>query len=43
MCLVKSYKFPRRAQEDIICFKKLLCDNDLFITYFMGEPITSSI
>ena len=43
MCLVKSYKFLRRAQEDIICFKKLLYDNDLFITYFMGEPITSSI
>lgn len=43
MCLVKSHKFPRRAQEDIICFKKLLCNNDLFITYFMGEPITSPI
>ena len=43
MCLVKSHKFPKRTKEDIICFKKLLCDNDSFITYFIGEPITSSI
>lgn len=43
MCLVKSHKFPKRAKEDITCFKKLLCDNDSFFTYFMGEPITSSI
>lgn len=43
MCLVKSHKFPKRAKEDIICFKKLLCDNGSFFTYFMGEPITSPI
>lgn len=43
MCLVKSHKFPKRAKEDIICFKKLLCDNNSFFTYFIGEPITSPI
>ena len=43
MCLVKFHKFPKRAKEDIICFKKLLCDNGSFFTYFMGEPITSPI
>lgn len=31
MCLVKSHKFPKRAKEDIICFKKLLCDNGSFL------------
>ena len=43
MCLVKSHKFPKRAKEDIICFKKLLCDNGSFFIYFIGEPITSPI
>lgn len=43
MCLVKSHKFPKRAKKDIICFKKPICDNNSFFTYFIGEPITSPI
>lgn len=44
MCLTSKWRFPKRANEDIVCYKVLECvdkpvNSSVYYTPYMGTPV----